>query len=135
MLILLTTVFSACSKKEDTASVSTPTSSLLVQGQWRVTYFNNNGGDSTAAYSSFAFIFTAGGSVAAFNNFFAINGTWSTYNDDSRNNLLLNFPLILSQISALNDDWHIIEKTSTKLRMQDVTAGGGMTHYLTLEKN
>jgi hypothetical protein len=35
----------------------------------------------------------------------------------------------------LNDDWHIIEETSTKIRLQDVSGGSGGTDLLTFEKN
>jgi hypothetical protein len=134
MLVMVLNTFTACSKKENTAAATSTTSSIILQGQWRITYFNNSGADSSAAYNGFKLLFTSGGSVAAFNDLFAVNGSWNTYNNDSRDNLFLHFPTTLLLISALNDDWHIVEKTSVKIRMQDVTAAGGQTHYLTIEK-
>ena len=133
-LILLITLFAACSKKEDTV-IDTSTSSILIQSNWRISYFSTNGNDSSIYYNNIKLTFTAGGAVAAANDILAVNGTWSTYNNDSRNNLLLNFGNTVAFIAELNHDWHIIEKTSVKLRMEDVSGGAGSTDYLTIERN
>ena len=47
----------------------------------------------------------------------------------------MNFGVTTSPIAELEKDWHIVEKTSTKLRMEDVSGGAGGTDYLTLERN
>jgi hypothetical protein len=133
--VLLLTVFSACSKKDNTVAVPATTSSIIVQGTWRVTYFNDNGTNGTANYNGFAFSFTAAGMVTAANSLLSINGTWSSYNDDSQNKLFLNFPSTLSTIAALDHNWHITGKTSIKLVMEDISGAGGGTAFLTIEKN
>ncbi len=135
LLVSLSPLFHSCSKSDSGPATSTSTSSILLQSNWRVTYFNDNGPDNTANYSDFKFTFVTGGSVTAANNLFSIPGTWSTYLDDSQNKLLLNFTNTLAEITALNHDWHIVEKTSVKLRMEDESGGAGGTDYLTLEKN
>jgi hypothetical protein len=135
MLSFALVIFSSCAKTDTTVSSPASTSSIIVQSNWRVTYFSDNGTDHTSDYDGFTFLFNAGGSVAAYNPLLSVNGTWSSYNDDSRDNLLLNFPNTLAVIAALNHDWHIIEKTNTKLRMQSLSGGPGVTSYLTLEKN
>jgi hypothetical protein len=35
----------------------------------------------------------------------------------------------------ISDDWEVIENTSTKIRLQDVSGGNGGTDLLTFEKN
>ena len=135
MLSLALIIFSSCAKTDTTAAAPTTTSGIIVQSNWTLTYFSDNGNDHTADYNGFKFLFSAGGSVAAYNTLLSVNGAWSTYNDDSRDNLLLTFPNTLAVIAALNHDWHIIEKTTVKLRMQDLSGGPGVTSYLTLEKN
>ncbi len=133
LLLFLFSAISSCSKKDNTPAIAS-TSSILVTTNWRITYFTENGADSTAHYNNIRLTFTAGGAVAISNDILAVNGTWSTYNDDSRDNLLLNFGSSVQLFSALNNDWHIVEKTSTKIRMQDVSGGGSATDYLTIEK-
>jgi len=134
LFVSLIFLFSSCSKSDSGVVTPTTTSAIIVQSNWRVTYFSDNGADGTSNYSGFGFTFVAGGNVTAANGLFSIPGTWSTYQDDNQNKLLLNFTNTLAVITALNHDWHIVEKTSTKLRMEDVSGAGG-TDFLTIEKN
>ena len=127
--------FSSCSKDSTTtAGTSIATSALLVQATWKVTYFNESGTDGTANYNGYVFTFVSGGSVSIVNGSIVYNGSWTTHNDDSQNKLYMNFSVTTSPISELEKDWHIVEKTSTKLRMEDVSVGAGGTDYLTIEK-
>ena len=41
----------------------------------------------------------------------------------------------LIEYMDLSDDWDIVERTDTKIRLQDVSGGNGGTDYLTFEKN
>jgi len=136
LMVSLATGFTACTKDDTPGSgstTSTSTSAIIVQGNWKVTYFINNGTDKTSSFAGFSFKFIAGGTVAASNSLLAVNGTWSSYNDDSQNKLLLNFPNSLS-FADLNKDWHITEKTSARLVMENISGGGGAASYLTIEK-
>lgn len=36
---------------------------------------------------------------------------------------------------VLSDDWDVLERTDTKIRLIDVSGGNGGTDYLTFEKN
>ncbi len=137
MMALLVTGFTSCSKDNTTSAgtngIGTVTSTTIVQGNWKVTYFSDNGTDRTADFNGFKFSFIAGGTVAASNTLLAVNGTWSSYGDDSQEKLVLPFPNSLS-FAKLNNDWHIVEKTAIKLRMEDISGGSGGTDYLTIEK-
>ncbi|MBK7432942.1 MAG: hypothetical protein IPI66_02935 [Chitinophagaceae bacterium] len=128
-------LFSSCSKSDPGVINPTNTSAILVQSNWRITYYSDNGTEGTSDFNGFKFTFSANGTVSAANDILAIPGNWSSYSDDSRNNLLLNFSNILPVIATLNHDWHIIEKTTIKIRLEDVSGGGGGTDYLTLERN
>lgn len=128
--------FTSCSKDNTTTTIGTSitTSALLVQGTWRVTYFYGSGTDGTANYNGYIFTFVNGGSVSIINGSIVYNGSWTTHNDDSQNKLYMNFGVTTSPIVDLAKDWHIVEKTSAKLRMEDVSGGAGGTNYLTIEK-
>ena len=64
----------------------------------------------------------------------AITGTWSTGTDDSQVKLVLAFSTP-AQFADISDDWHVTERTDTKITLQDVSGGNGGTDYLTFEKN
>ena len=125
----------SCSKDSTTTSGTTvATSTVLMQGTWKITYFNDSGTDGTANYNGYIFTFVSGGNVSIINGSIVYNGTWTTHNDDSQNKLYMNFGATTSPIAELQKDWHIIEKTNTKLRMEDVSGGAGGTDYLTIER-
>jgi hypothetical protein len=64
------------------------------------------------------------------------NGTWSITvsisNDDSLGDLDFNINFSLTN---LNDDWDFVSKSSTIIKLIDVSGGSGGTDYLTFEKN
>ncbi len=125
----------SCTKDSTTTLGTTAaTSTILLQGTWKVTYFNDSGTDGTANYNGYIFTFVSGGSMSVINGSIVYNGTWTTHNDDNQNKLYMDFGVTTSPYAELRKDWHIVEKTSTKLRMEDVSGGAGGTDYLTLER-
>jgi hypothetical protein len=135
--ILVLSLFSSC--KKDAAPAPQPLSvasvnNTIVTGNWRVTYYNDNSQDETTKFSGYEFDFAAGGIVTATKTGSSISGTWSSGNDDSQVKLILSFsaPAVFSEIS---DDWHVTERTDTKITLQDVSGGNGGTDYLTFERN
>ncbi len=127
--------FTSCTK-DSTSSTSTAiaTSTVLLQGSWKITYFNDSGTDKTTSFSGYIFTFVTGGSMSALNGSVVYNGSWTTHNDDSENKLFLDFGATPPPLDGLKHDWQIIEKTSVKIRLQDVSGGAGATDYLTFEK-
>jgi hypothetical protein len=135
ILALVLVGITSCSKDSTTTSATTTaTSIILEQGSWKVTYFVGSGTDGTANYNGYVFTFVGGGSVSVINGGIVYNGSWTTHNDDSQNKLFMDFGVTTSPFAELKKDWQIIEKTSIKLRMQDVSGGAGGTSYLTLER-
>jgi len=140
-IFALATVFIALgltSCKKDEPSTSTITTSNVTTtvsaGTWRVTYYWDTNRDETANFNGFNFTFGTSNLVSASNSLLTINGTWSIANDDSKVKLILAFTTSANFIE-ISDDWHVIERTDTKIRLQDVSGGNGGTDYLTFEKN
>ena len=135
LLLLFTTTFISCSKDDNSSSSTTmQTSTVITQGTWKITFFNDSGTDQTANYTGYTFTFVNGGSAAAILGSVVTNGTWNSYNDDSQNKLYLSFGST-PPLSKLKVDWHIVEETSAKIRMEDTSGGGnGTTDYLTIER-
>jgi len=140
-IFALATVFIALgltSCKKDEPSTSNITNSNVTTtvsaGTWRVTYYWDTNRDETANFNGFNFTFGASNLVSASNSLLTINGTWSIANDDSKIKLILAFTTNANFIE-ISDDWHVIERTDTKILLQDVSGGNGGTDYLTFEKN
>lgn len=128
-------VLNSC-KKEDNSSNSSSTnniSSIVQQGNWKVTLYHDSGTDETYYFAGYQFLFNSSGTITASVNSNNITGSWSSGSDDSTPKLILDFGAS-SPLNKLNDDWHIIEQTSLKIILQDVSGGNGTTDYLTFEK-
>jgi len=127
--------FYACEKDKSTTDPSNSSSSEIVgQGTWKVTLYNDSGNEETQNFAGYNFTFDSNGTIAAVKNASTVNGTWNTGADDSQNKLILDFGTAV-QFSELNEDWLILEKTASKIRLEHVSGGNGGTDLLTFEKN
>ncbi len=135
-ILLILVSFSSCKKDDNSSSNNTATvlNSTITQGGWRVTSYIDSGNNETSHYTGYAFTFQSGGVVTATKSGSTVNGTWSSGNDDSTLKLVLNFGTI-DPFRELNDDWHVVQQTSTMIKLEDVSGGNGGTDYLTFEKN
>jgi hypothetical protein len=122
--------FASCKKDDNSSS---PSSNMVTQGQWKVTLFSENGVVETSKFSNYVFTFSSNGTVSAVRSGSTVNGSWSDGNDDSQKKLIMNFasPADFTEIS---DDWHILQETSSKIQLEDVSGGNGGTDLLTFEK-
>ena len=125
----------ACEKDKSTTDPSnSSTSEIVGQGTWKVTLYNDSGNEETQNFAGYNFTFDSNGTIAAVKNASTVNGTWNTGVDDSQNKLILDFGSTV-QFSELNEDWVILEKTASKIRLEHVSGGNGGTDLLTFEKN
>jgi hypothetical protein len=99
-----------------------------------VTLYNDCGDDETYHFAGYGFIFDTLGVVTALKDSLTLTGIWSTGTDDGHNIFYLHFETTCS-FNELNDDWHIMEKTSSKIRLEDISGGNEPNDYLTFEKN
>jgi hypothetical protein len=129
--ILFFSVFISCKKEDNSNQTPTNTTNIVQQGKWKITYYNDNGKDETANFNGYTFSFEAGGKLVATKSTTLI-GSWSSGTDDSQPKLNISF--LTSPLSSLNDDWHILEQTAKKIKLEDVNGGNGGTDYLTFEQ-
>ena len=134
-LSILSVLFVSCKKDDPVPQISSANvASTMSVGNWGVTYYLDNNLDQTSKFAGYTFVFDVNGSVTATKTGSAVNGTWTTGNDDSQVKFILGFnaPADFVEIS---DDWHVIERTDSKVRLEDVSGGNGGTDYLTFERN
>lgn len=132
--------FTSC-KKEDNPKSNTVAgvTSLATDGTWRITYFFDDN-DETTNYNGYTFTFGSGNVLTASNGSTTHTGTWSVSDSNSKDDDLKELDFNISfaapeNFEELSDDWDIIEKSETKIKLADVSGGNGETDYLTFEKN
>ncbi|MFN8237041.1 MAG: hypothetical protein U0T77_02635 [Chitinophagales bacterium] len=96
--------------------------------------------DKTSNFSGYNFTFGASNALTATNGVNNYSGTWSVTDSNSDDDSIddLDFNISFSapvDFTDLTDDWEVMEHTSTKIKLKDVSGGSGETHYLTFEKN
>jgi hypothetical protein len=129
-------LYISCTKDDnDTSPISTTTvTNTIGSGAWKITYYWDTDHEETTDYSGYNFTFGSGGILTATKTGSAITGSWATGLDDSKTKLILGFSSPASFVE-ISDDWHVIEITNTKIKLQHVSGGNGGTDYLTFEKN
>ncbi len=143
--IFMLNVASMCSN-DDQPSTSqsidpTPVINTVSSGTWRITFFEDSGKNETANFSGYNFTFGAAGVLTASNGTNNYSGTWSVTSDNSgddspSNDLDFNIGFVTpTNFEELTEDWNILERTDTKIRLVHISGGNGGTDYITFEKN
>lgn len=130
LLFLSAAFISSCSN--DTELNADNTTSILQEGNWKVTSFIDSGQNETSHFAGHSFEFTSGGVVNVATGSANVQGSWSTGEDDSHVKLILSFST--NPHEEISDDWHVISQTSSKIELEDVSGGNGGVDYLTFER-
>lgn len=117
LTILFALSMAACSKSPD--DNSSPSNPQLSGTKWVVSYFWDKDKEETSNFNGYSFEFNSDGTLTAFQPSGAkTTGLWSAHFDDSADKLLI----VLSGVSPLDDlnqDWVILEKTDTVMKLKD----------------
>lgn len=142
--VFLLNTASMCSSDDDSSSPANTSEVIntVTQGTWRITLFDEDGNDHTTDFNGYTFTFGSANVLTATNGSNTYTGVWSVTSDDSSGddnpgddidfNILFSSP---ANFAELSEDWHILERTSAKIRLQHVSGGNGGTDLLTFEKN
>jgi hypothetical protein len=123
----------SCKKSSDSLTPENVGGNLQA-GTWRITSFVDQGQDESNHFLGYNFTFAANGSVTATNGTVNATGTWGAQLDDGVSKLILYF-VSPFDFQDLSDDWHVVESSNTRLRLQDVSGGSGATSTLIFERN
>jgi hypothetical protein len=104
--------------------------SALIDGQWFVETYLDDGIDQTTTYSSFAITFKNSGIVIATSGIYTYYGTWSVSGTNDLV-LVLDFGSQIP-INEFNRDWDVLNFDTMRVELEDVSSGG--TDTLILEK-
>jgi hypothetical protein len=133
VVIVMATAMTSCKNDDNNSpSPSATLNSNLQTGTWRITLFAEDGDNQTSHYSGYNFTFSNGGVVTATNGSNTVTGVWVTGSDDSTPKLILTFTA--APFTELNEDWRVLEQSSTKIRLQHISGGNGGVDDLVFEK-
>lgn len=148
VMLLVLTISSSCSSSSSddnsssNSSGNTPTAvtTVVSNGTWKITYYYDTDHEETSSFAGYNFTFGASNVLTATNGTNNYSGTWSVTDsnsdDDSISDLDFNIAFSSpSQFEELSDDWEIIEKSATVIKLKDVSGGNGGTDFLTFTKN
>lgn len=105
---------------------------VLQEGSWHVSYFFRDN-DQTEDYEDFNFTFNSNGTVTITGVNSPGTGTWTNYTDSG--DLIAEFTFTNNDLEELEEDWTVIEFSSTLIKMEHVSGGGEDIRSFFLTKN
>lgn len=117
LTLLSLMAFNACTNSnDDNLPNSNVTNQLTTSGDWKVSYYWDKDKDETNDFSGYSFLFKDNGVLEALKNGVTTNGTWQI---NSSSNKLIIFMGTARPLENLNDDWIIVEKTDSVIKLRD----------------
>jgi len=132
-LAIVTLVFAASCKKQTINKIE----DSIVEGEWKVTLYEDDGNNETSDYTDYLFKFDSDGSLTVQPGMLTVTyfGTWKVEKDSDHVDFILNFASpIPANLEDLSDDWEVLSQSKTKLELEDVSGGDGSIDKLTFEK-
>lgn len=103
-------------------------------GTWKITSLVDSGKDETYHFTGYVFTFN-GNVITATGQGNVVTGVSTFQNSSSgATKWIIQFAEI-EPWEALNEDWMVLEKTSTIIRLRHVSGGNGGTDELTFQRN
>jgi hypothetical protein len=134
----------SCSNDDDDDNSSSTTAaevtSTITDGAWRITNFTEDGESHTSDFTAFTFTFEDNNVIIAGDGTNEYYGNWSVFDnsDDDDNSHDIDLVVVFNSpanFAGLTENWDVIERTSTKVRLRYVSGDDGSVDYLTFEKN
>ena len=123
----------SCDKVEDNSDNGTIITQNEISGDWKISGFFDSGKDETYHFTGYLFSFE-NGIVKATSNTNSLSGTYVLQNNSSgTTEWIINFGNV-EPWDELTEDWKVIEKTTTLIRLEHVSGGNGGTDLLTFTK-
>jgi hypothetical protein len=111
MVTIFTTLQSSSCFKKDDADIINNTPAIT--GTYRISFYWDKK-DETSDFAGYNFSFSSGGQATATKGSATVKGTWS----ESGSKFIIDFGTD-AVLSELNDDWQIVEKTATTIKLKD----------------
>ena len=101
----------ACTNDTDTAAITSG---------WKVSNYIHKNEIKTSEYSGYLFDFQSNGVLKATKGSSSFNGTWKEVTDSNRTKLVIDFGAP-SDLVELSEDWQIVTKTDTSIKLSNTS--------------
>ncbi|MEI6950844.1 hypothetical protein V9K67_26930 [Paraflavisolibacter sp. H34] len=140
IFLLTLLVFASCKKDDaDGTGDSSDSTSVFIdntpmqQGKWKVSLYQENGKDETSQFSGYEFTFKNDGVVNAVKANYTVTGGWIQGSGSRYGKFILSFGQT-APFEDISEDWTILEKTASRLRLEHTSGGDGSKDVLTFDK-
>jgi hypothetical protein len=131
LLLIISAAFSVCKKEDQISPSNAIISTIVIPGEWKITLFNELSIDKTSKFKWYSFKFNTNGTITAVNGSTKVNGAWSTVKEGEKTKIIIYFSE--APLNDLNDDWRIINHTSTTLELEHFPAENDGINFLTFQ--
>jgi hypothetical protein len=113
---------------------------IVTDGTLKITYYWDTALNDAINFDGFNFSFEANNILTATDGTNTYNGTWSIMDSTSYIDNLADLEFDIAFTSPINfveilDDWEIIDKNPSYIKLSDVIYGNGETAFSTFSKN
>ncbi|MDF0706718.1 hypothetical protein [Flagellimonas okinawensis] len=153
--ILIAIIVVGCDKSDEDDMLNslspaqvTELNSIATSGTWTIAYYFDTDKEETDHFNGYEFSFNSDGTLTATDGVSTINGTWSVTDSDDSDDVSdddspdddddVDFNIAFSSpadFADLTDDWDIVDYTSVRIELIDISGGNGGTDKLVFEKN
>jgi len=112
---------------------STDLVKILLDGQWIVALYLNNGVNNTELFNDFVFNFNTYNNVIVSNGIGTFYGTWVVDGSPGSLNIILDFGTAIP-FNELNEDWDVIDILINRIELENISGGSGGLDTLVFEK-
>lgn len=126
---------------DDVVSVNTPSSvtNTVTLGTWKITLLDESGVVKTSDFSGYNFTFGSNNTINATNGTNVYSGAWSVSDDNVDDDSIstLHFNISFSSPAnfvELTEDWKVLERTDSTIKLIHKSGGNGSTDFLTFTK-
>lgn len=124
-------ILSSCSISDDVS----PNGTVTVSGSWKIkSFIDNNNRDRTINYTSYVFDFKSSGELAVSKGSTQYKGTYAAIMDSGREKFNILIATSDNTLAEINEDWILVEKTDSQLKLTKSSGGNGGTKTLIFSK-
>ena len=135
IIIILNT---SCSKDDKVVAkgiTAAQVNTIITQGTWNVTLYNESGNIDTSDFTGYSFVFNSNGTLVATNTPTIKDGTWNSTTDSGSVKIPIDFPLETSgSFKSISEDWIVLTVIDSKIELKHTSSEDGSIDLLTFEK-
>lgn len=139
-VLFMTVIFLSvgCTKDDKTVAqgiTASEVNSIIIEGTWNVTFYNEAGADNTSNFSGAIFDFNPEGTLLVTGTFDK-DGSWNSTADSGLVKITIAFPdETKGAFASISKDWFVLNAANSKIELKHVSSEDESISLLTIEQN